>query len=474
LCARSRTRRRLPHMIVDRYDPVNLSELIPELSLEMEPELAALDRLLDDDELFSRIKADLSKRRPNSERLGRRSTPVEVILRMLIVRRLYDWSFEATERNVSDSLVLRQFCRLYLEAAPDDTTLIRWANLVGPDTLERLNERAVALAVEHKATRGRKLRTDATVVETNISHPTDSGLLNDGVRVLGRLMGKAKEILSATGEEFRNRSRSAKRLARSIAQGARRRDEGAKEASKGAYERLIGVARASLKQASEVRRMLRRVAAARPLGERLAEELERLEGLVERVVAQTERRVLKGESVAAGEKLVSLFEEHTAIIARGKAAKKTEFGRKVWLEEVEGGIVTGYRVLEGNPSDEKQLLPSLENHLRLFERPPRLVAADRGVYSPANEEAALKMGVQRVALPKKGAKNEKRRGYERQGWFRRARRFRVGIEGRISVMKRRGYLGRCREKGEEGFLGWVGWGVLTSNLNAIARAETAR
>ena len=99
-------------MIVDRYDPVNLSELIPELSLEMEPELAALDRLLDDDELFSRIKADLSKRRPNSERLGRRSTPVEVILRMLIVRRLYDWSFEATERNVSDSLVLRQFCRL--------------------------------------------------------------------------------------------------------------------------------------------------------------------------------------------------------------------------------------------------------------------------------------------------------------------------------------------------------------------------
>jgi IS5 family transposase len=131
---RPETQRRLPHMIVDRYDPVNLLELIPQLRLEMEPELAQLDRLLDDDEIFSGVKADLSRRHPNSERLGRRSTPVEVILRMLIVRRLYDWSFEATERNVSDSLVLRRFCRLYLEAAPDDTTLIRWANLIGPET----------------------------------------------------------------------------------------------------------------------------------------------------------------------------------------------------------------------------------------------------------------------------------------------------------------------------------------------------
>ncbi len=114
-------------MIVDRYDPVDLSELIPELRLEMEPELAELDRLLDDDVVFNRVKLDLSRRYPNSGIRGRHSTPVEVILRMLVVRRLYNWSYEQTERNVSDSLVLRQFCRLYLEPAPDDTTLIRWA-----------------------------------------------------------------------------------------------------------------------------------------------------------------------------------------------------------------------------------------------------------------------------------------------------------------------------------------------------------
>ena len=127
---------------------------------------------------------------------------------------------------------MRQFCRLYLEAAPDDTTLIRWAKLIGPKTLEGLNERAVDLAFEHKATRGRKLRTDATVVETNIPHPTDSALLSDGVRVLSRLLGRAKEALEGTGESFRNRSRSAKRLARRIDEGARRRGEEAKEALK--------------------------------------------------------------------------------------------------------------------------------------------------------------------------------------------------------------------------------------------------
>ncbi len=455
-------------MIVDRYEPVNLSELIPQLRLEMEPELAALDRLLDDDEIFLRIKADFSKRRPNSERLGRRSTPVEVILRMLVVRRLYDWSFEATERNVSDSLVLRQFCRLYLEPAPDDTTLIRWAKLIGPQTLARLNERAVALAFEHKVTRGRKLRTDGTVVETNISHPTDSTLLNDGVRVLGRLMGKAKEVLEGTGESFRNRTRSAKRLARRIEEGARRRGEEAKEALKGAYERLVEVARASLRQARKVREMLPQTRGG------LADELERFEGLVERVVDQTKRRVLKGESVKAAEKLVSLFEPHTSIIRRGKAGKETEYGHKVWLEETEGGIISGYRVLEGNPADQDQLLPALEHHEQRFGKPPRLVAADRGVYSPENERECQERGINRVCLPKPGKKSEQRQEHERQGWFRRGMRYRAGVEGRISVMKRRGYLGKCRDKGESGFGRWVGWGVLSANLSTIARVLATR
>ena len=196
-------------MIVDRYDPINLFELVPKLKLEMDPELAHLDRLLDDDVLFERVKADLCRRYPNSARLGRHSTPVEVILRMLVVKRLYNFSYEQTQRFVNDSIVLRQFCRLYLEAAPDDSTLIRWANLIGPKTLEHLNERAVELARSLKVSRGRKLRTDATVIETNIHHPTDDTLLSDGVRIISRLIGRAKELIP---EGVRRVAREASRL----------------------------------------------------------------------------------------------------------------------------------------------------------------------------------------------------------------------------------------------------------------------
>src|SRR3712207_6632940 len=186
-------------MIVNRYHPINLFEMMPKLKLEFEPELAQLDELLDDDELFNLVKADLVKRYPNSGKLGRHSTPVEVILRMLVVKRLYGFSYEQTERFVSDSIVLRQFCRLYLESAPDDTTLIRWANTIGSETVATLNDRAVELARSLKVTRGRKLRVDSTVVETDVHHPTDSRLLGDGVRVVSRLLRKAKKVLTGYG-----------------------------------------------------------------------------------------------------------------------------------------------------------------------------------------------------------------------------------------------------------------------------------
>ena len=469
-------------MITDRYDPVNIFELLlPEkLGLEMDPVMARLDSLLDDETLLACIKEDLARRHPNSTTLGRHSTPVEVILRMLIVRRLYDLSYEQTERLVSDSLVLRQFCRVYLERVPDDTTLIRWTNLVGEETVRRVHEHVVALAREHKVTRGRKLRIDGTVVETNVAHPTDSGLLRDGVRVLGRLARKAKRYLAdetrVVGELFRDRTRSAKRLARKIDEAGRRGTKEAKEGSLAAYRRLVEVASASLGQAEKQREALNPLvgsAAAAAAVEALREELGEFSELVERVIGQTRRRVFEGEQVPAQEKLVSIFEPHTRIIRRGKSGKPTEFGRKVWLSEVEGGIISEYRILEGNPKDESQVVPSLEGHQRLFGRAPGLLAGDRATHSEANEEAARERGVKRVSLPKPGFKSSERKEKEREGWFRRAKRFRAGIEGRISVCKRRGALGRCRDKGEEGYQRWVGTGIVSTNLFEIARKLAA-
>jgi IS5 family transposase len=171
-------------MLRDCYDPKDLFALIPTLSLAMDPILAQLDRLLEDEVLFQRVKADLLRRVPHTASRGRPSTPVEVILRMLGVKSVSHWSYEETEHFVADSLVLRQVCRVYLAPVPDDTTLLRWANLSEPTTLAAVNDRVIALARSLKVTRGRKLRVDRTVVETNIHHPTDSGLLGDGVRVL--------------------------------------------------------------------------------------------------------------------------------------------------------------------------------------------------------------------------------------------------------------------------------------------------
>jgi transposase, IS5 family len=381
-------------MIVDRYDPMKIFELVPKLELDFEPELRELDRLLEDDELFCVVKADLAKRYPNSERLGRHSTPVEVILRMLLVKRLYGWSYQQTEHFISDSIVLRQFCRLYLEAAPDDTTLIRWANTIGAQSVATLNDRVVELARSLKVSRGRKLRTDATVVETNVHHPTDDTLLADGVRVIGRLLKRAKRYVQESihkeqkGEPFRDRTRSAKRLAHKIGRMARRRKEEAQASYRAAYQRLVEVAKASIRQAGQVRTLLEGL----PSAPKISEELSHFAQLLERAISQTRRRVFEGEQLSAKEKLVSLFEEHTSIIRRGKAQNTTEFGRKVWLCEVEGGIVSGFWILEGNAGDEAQLEPTLEDHLRLFGKAPELVAADRNVHSKENERLAKELG----------------------------------------------------------------------------------
>jgi IS5 family transposase len=466
-------------MIVDRYAPMNLfEELVPKLELEMEPELAHLDELLEDDVLFERVKADLSRRYPNSARLGRHSTPVEVILRMLVVKRLYGFSYEQTEHFVCDSIVLRQFCRLYLEPAPDDTTLIRWANTIGSETVASLNERAVELARSLKVSRGRKLRVDSMVVETNIHHPTDSALLSDGVRVLSRLLRRAKkalpiEVAHQLGKEaFRTRNRSVRRVAQQLHRIARRKGEKAREQLKEAYRKLITITQASCTQATEVVEALRKHADGR--AGRLVEHFEHFLPLVEQGITQAARRVLEEEQVPAAEKILSLFEEHTQIITRMKMGKPREFERKVLLDEVDGGIISRYELLEEVGREHPHLPTSLEAHRERFGGAPELLAADRGLYSAENERLAQGAGVKRVVLPKSGRLSKERERHEKQRWFRRGFRFRAGIEGRISVLGRAFGLNVCLDHGEEGMSRWVGWGILAHNLRQISRGQAAR
>ena len=168
-------------MLREHYPLDKLFEEILGYVPDLSPEPVKMDSYLEDEKLYRLIKKDLSLRRPKTLQTGRNSTPVDVILRMLVVKRLYGTSYEETERHVSDSLRLRQFCRVYLNTVSDDTTLIRWANLIQPKTLEKFNQRITQLAIERKVTRGRRLRTDGTVVESNIRPPSDGRLLADCV-----------------------------------------------------------------------------------------------------------------------------------------------------------------------------------------------------------------------------------------------------------------------------------------------------
>jgi transposase, IS5 family len=462
-------------MLRDRYEPMNLCALVPALSLALEPVLTRLDTLLEDDTVFQTVKTDLARRFPRTPTTGRPSTPVEVILRLLVVKHLYGWSYEATERWVSDSLVLRQFCRIYAEPVPDDTTLLRWANLIQPATLHRLLEHVVGLARSLQVTHGRKLRIDGTVVRTNIHHPTDSTLLYDGVRVLSRTLTKAKHVVqqaaSVARRPFRAHTRSAKRQMKRIMEAARQRGAHADERMRTAYQQLLEITTATVAQAEQVSLVLTAQATRTAL--KLAATLRQFVPLVQRVITQTTRRILQGEVVPAPEKVVSLFEPHTAIIRTGKPGKPTEFGQVLWVDEVEGGIISRYAVLEGNPAEDAQLPPSLDHHRRVFHRPPRVLAGDRGVHSTVNEQYATTHGVKQVVLPKPGAKSTTRLAHEQQRWFRQGHNWRAGIEGRISGLKRRHKLDRCRYHGPAGMERWVGWGIIAYDLRVIAHA-TAR
>jgi IS5 family transposase len=316
------------------------------------------------------------------------------------------------------------------------------------------------------------------VVETNVHHPTDSALLSDGVRVLSRLLRRAKKALPAEvagrlgREAFRTRNRSVRRVAQRLHRIARRKGEKAKKELKEAYQKIITITQASCAQAVRVVEALR--ADSDPGAERLLERFGHFLPLVEQGIAQASRRVLYGERVPATQKILSLFEEHTQIITRHKAGKAREFGRKVLINEVDGGIISRYEVLEEVGREHPYLPASLEAHQEHFGRAPQLLAADRGLYSAENERLAQQTGVKHIVLPKSGRPSHEREQHEKQRWFRGAFRFRAGIEGRISVLNRAFGLDRCLDHGEEGMGRWVGWGVLAHNLRQIVRTQAAR
>ena len=469
-------------MIVDRYVPdPSFDEGCSRLGTALTPELEELNKLLDDVELFKLFKQDFQERRPNSVSTGRPSTPVEVLIRGLTLKHAYGWSYEELEEALQNNVMVRKFCRLYFHKPPDDTVLIRWDNLLKPSTLEVVNGHVVEVARKLKVTRGRKLRTDTTVVETNIHYPTDSSLLADGVRVISRLAKRAKHLVSKIGDGlelpkplFRDRMRSVKKRIKVLLDYSKSKSEAGKARFRQAYTELVEIAEASVNQAQTLVGVLRdipsRVSAhVETQAERVSDQLEAFYPRVQQVIIQTVRRVIQDQAVPACEKLVSLFEPHTVIITKEKAGQAVQFGRKIKLDEVDGGIISHYTVEEGNPNDTTLFPDSLHTHLERFKKPPDLAATDRGFWSEDNEKKALQAGVKQVVMPKRGRRSKKRIEHEHQPWFRKGLRFRAGIEGRIHVVKHNQLLDRSLNHAEEGFQRWVGWGIMGANLRKIAQ-----
>jgi len=434
------------------------------------------DRVLADEQIVAAVYEALARRHPRSRGRGRLGAPAEVVLRLLILKHVRNWSYYVLEREVRANLVYRDFTRVGGGKTPDAKTMGRWGLAVGPETIKQIHDRIVQIAQDRGVMQGRRMRVDTTtVVEANIHHPTDSTLLGDGVRVLIRTMKQIAKITGAVGTKLRDRSRGVKLRLLEISRIARAKGPLNHERLREGYRKLLT---STSRVAGQAKRFCNEIAEgvkrARDILDQLAlkglrQKLEAMLPLVRQVMRQTRERIFRGNTRAEG-KLVSVFEPATEIIRKGKAGKPTEFGKMVKLQEAENQIVIDYEVYDQRPSDSDLLIPAIETHAAKLGRTPRLVAADAGFYSARNEAAAKASGVKRVCIPNRNTRSAERKREQRKRWFRNGQKWRTGCEGRISVVKRRHGLDRCRYKGPTGMKRWVGLGVVADNLINIGHA----
>ena len=435
------------------------------------------DQVLADELLVAAVYEALGKRRPKSRSRGRQGTPAEVVLRLLILKHIRNWSYEVLEREVRANLVYRNFTRVGGAKMPDAKTMGRWGVALAPQVIEQIHDRIVKIARDKGVADGRRMRVDTTVVETNIHYPTDSSLLGDGVRVLTRTMKKITKIAGKAGAKLRDRSRGVKLRVLDIARAARSKAKQSQEKLKRAYSqllnstsRVVGQAkRFSTEVAMGVKRstdVLQQLAL-----ENLRCQIDAMVPLIRQVMKQTRARILRGDTRADG-KILSLFEPATEVIRKGKAGKPNEFGKMVKLQEAENQIVTGYEVYAQRPNDVDLLIGAIETHQARLGRTPRLVAADAAFYSAKNEAEAKAKGVKRVCIPNRSTKSPERKREQKKRWFRNGQKWRTGCEGRISVIKRRHGLSRCRYKGDAGMKRWVGLGVIADNVTTSSILAT--
>lgn len=435
------------------------------------PVLRQIDAFLDaQGALLTLVHRDLI-RQLTHRRTGRAGMSAEQVLRSFVLMRLKNWDYRELAERIADGYTLRQFTRFDGAAVPRHDAFQRGFVQLQADTLRRINEGLITVAVQMSLEEITTLRLDTTVVETAIRYPRDSSMLWDTVRVLSRLVDRISERVPTAGKEFPHRGRRAKRRMQEIARMRERAQRRRTLARK--YRDLIEVTAEVIEKAEAAAGKTRSAKLREPLDavqvQALCKQVGHFAALGRRVIEQCERRIFRGETVSADEKLYSIFETHTDMIKRGKVHKPVEFGHKVLLVESRIGLITDYRILDGNPIDSDQLVASVDRHIKRFSKAPEVLAGDRGFHETVGCETVRRRGVKLVAIPQRGGKKTaEQESFEKSRPFKQAQAFRSGIEGRISVLFRGRGMKRCLWSGRERFELFIAAAVLANNLMVIA------
>jgi len=447
-------------------------QLLPPQARTLSAELTAVDACLADDRFFE----------PYLQRfrtlIGRPTVPVETYLRLMYLKHRYRLGYEMLVREVTDSLHWRRFCHLALDApVPHPTTLSKLTRKYGPDVVHELNRLLVQHASERKLMRSRKLRVDTTVVQAPIDYPTDIGLLADSVRVVTRTVRRLQAAGAAVRTTFRSRARSIRRALAAVGRSLRMRTNEAKTAVLTQTARVLRLTRQISRQAQRVLRNSRHrgqhgEGRTATLVQRTRLSLRRQLQLTAQVMAQARARI-RGTTVIP-DRVVSVFDPEARPIRRGKLSMKTEFGYKALLTETEARVITHYAVHVGNPEDSGLLPAALDGHTQTVPRTPQVVATDRGFGSKGNEVFLREAGVKQISLPYKGRLGAPRLAHERQRWFRRQQRWRSGQEATISLGSRKYEWRHSRLRGRDGADVWIGFGILTYNLDRMVAIGATR
>jgi transposase, IS5 family len=410
--------------------------------------------------LLSLVAADL--RREGVKETGRQGLPAEAVLRCALLKQYRQLSYEELAFHLEDSASFRAFARLPWAWSPKKSVLQKTISAICAETWEAINRTLLLCARQEKLEDGSVVRLDSTITAAPIHEPSDSSLLWDAVRVMVRLLKAAEVWLGGDGPLWRDHRRAAKKRWRAI------------EFTRGRpkrvplYRELIKITRATLAHLRQAAAQLGR--AADPLVALWQRQFRRYQPLIEQIIAQTERRVLAGEAVPAGAKLVSLFEPHADIIVKGR--RDVDYGHKLNLTAGTSGLILDLVIEAGNPADSERLVPMLERHIAFWGAAPRQAAADGGFASRDNLAAAKARGVEDMAFHKKaGLRIE---DMVRSHWvYRKLRNFRAGIEAGISCLKRAYGLARCTWRGLDHFKAYVWSSVVAYNLALCARLRAA-